>query len=135
MRRSFYGSTAGLLLGLLLALGCERVTGMDGFAMRTGNVALGYAAAMALGALLGAGLLGRAGGALLGAAVAGLATYVARGIPLPWVNLVALDGGSGPAGEVPRVVLPVLGFVLGVVFAIDGGTPPAAPGGDATPPG
>ncbi len=123
MRRAFYGSTLGLLLGLVLAKGCERYTGLDGFAVQTSSIVLGYAAAMALGAVLGAGLLGRsfARRAALGAAVAGLATYVVRGLPLPWVDLVALDGGAGPAGEVPAVVLPLLGAALGLLLSGEGG--------------
>jgi len=120
MRRAFYGSTLGLLLGLALAKGCERFTGLDGF-FGARAAALGYAAAMALGAVLAVGHLGRpfARHAALGAAVAGLATYVVRGLPLPWVDLVALDGGAGPAGEVPAVVLPLLGAALGLLLSAE----------------
>jgi hypothetical protein len=127
-RRAFYGWSGGLLLGLVLGLGSQRVTGPDGFALRAPFVALGYGAALVLGAGLGLSLLRlpRPRGALLGAAVALLATYVARGLPLPWINMVAFDGGSGPAGEVPLFVLPVLGAVLGLVFAVDGS--PGDPG-------
>jgi hypothetical protein len=127
MRRAFYGCSGGLLLGLVLGLGCQRVTGPDGFALRAPFVALGYGAALFLGAALGLSLLRLPGPrrALLGAAVALLATYVARGLPLPWINLVAFDGGSGPAGEVPLFVLPALGTALGLAFAIDGSRGPS----------
>jgi hypothetical protein len=117
----------GLLLGVLEALACGAWTGDDGFAGRAAAVALGYAAAGALGAALGAAFLRRrAGGrrrawtASAGAALAALATFVLRALPLPWVGLAGIGAGAGPAGEVPLVVLPVLGAGLALLFAIDG---------------
>jgi hypothetical protein len=118
---------SGLLVGLVSALACVSGLGVDVFALGAGRVALGYGAA-ALVAGTGAALAGArrdswASGvplvrrALAGAALGAVTAYALRGLGLPWVNLHALDAGGGPVGELPILVLPLLGAMAGGLFA------------------
>jgi len=116
------GTTLGLLFGVIVAAIVAPQAGMDGFSGRMSTVALGYVCSAGLGATTGlaagtrCGLQNAWARMTTGAMIALLATYVLRDVPLPWLNLVWLDGTAGPAGELPFVVLPGVGVLLGGVF-------------------
>jgi hypothetical protein len=55
----------------------------------------------------------------IGGVIGLVGTHVVGVLPLPWVTLFAIDAGAGPAGKLPVIVLPTVGCVLGLVFAID----------------
>lgn len=127
MIRVALGCTLGLLFGAVIAALVVPYVGLIGFSGSTIQVAVGYSCSCGIGAVLGfaARPARRLRFALAGAAMAFLATYVTRSLPLPWLNLVWLDGTSGPAGELPVVILPLVGMFLGGIFR--------AAGNDAAP--
>jgi hypothetical protein len=122
MIRTGAGATLGLLLGVLFAFGVGPFLGMGGFAETNTHIALGYACSVSVGVLVGAaadmktGLSNRLANGGIGGSLALLLTYVLRDLPLPWVNLVWLDGTAGPLGELPLLVLPIVGCLLGGIF-------------------
>lgn len=117
-----FGMTIGLLLGAALSAAVTPIAGMEGFSGHVSSIALGYACSMCIGATLGlfagrrSGFRDRRTSAFTGSVTAALATYVLRSLPLPWLNFVWLDGTAGPAAELPLVVLPAVGVLLGGVF-------------------
>lgn len=122
MMRVAIGSTLGLLFGAVIAALIVPYVGLIGFSGSYIQVVIGYSCSCGIGAVLGfaARRAQRLRFALAGAAMAFLATYVTRSLPLPWLNLVWLDGTSGPAGELPVVILPLLGMFLGGIFGAAG---------------
>lgn len=122
--------TLGLLFGAIIAALVVPYLGLIGFSGSYLQVVVGYSCSCGIGAVLGFASRRnqRLRFALAGAAMAFLATFVIRSLPLPWLNLVWLDGTSGPAGELPAVILPLLGMFLGGIFgaARDDAAPPSA---------
>lgn len=122
MIRTWSAATLGLVLGVLVAMSVSPFVGMLGFSQSNRNIALGYVCSVSIGVLVGAiagtktGLSSRLASGGIGGSLALLLTYVLRELPLPWVNLVWLDGTAGPLGELPLLLLPIVGFVLGIVF-------------------
>jgi len=112
----------GSMLGLLLAFSMPASIGIAGFSGNAASITVGYASSMSIGALVGlaagkqSGFSSRLASAGAGSALALLMTFVLRALPLPWVNLVWLDGTAGPMSELPFVLLPVVGLILGSVF-------------------
>ncbi len=132
MIRAALGCTLGLLLGALISALVVPFVGVNGFSGTYIPIMLGYICSGAMGALVGtaAGQRDtRLRHALGGLSLAVLATYVLRSLPLPWLNLVWLDGTSGPTGELPVVVLPLLGMVLGGIFGAARDAAPASTSG------
>ena len=130
MIRVSIGCTLGLLFGAIIAVLIVPYIGINGFSGTFIQVVDGYLCSCGIGAVLGFASMRnqRLRFALAGAAMAFLATFVIRSLPLPWLNLVWLDGTSGPAGELPAVILPLLGMFLGGIFgaARDDAAPPSA---------
>ena len=122
MMRVAIRSTLGLLFGVVIAALIVPYVGLIGFSGSYIQVVIGYSCSCGIGAVLGftARREQRLRFAPAGAAMAFLATYVTRSLPLPWLNLVWLDGTSGPAGELPVVILPLLGMFLGGIFGAAG---------------
>lgn len=122
MIRTLAGATSGFLLGVLFAFGVGPFIGIVGFAETKSAVALGYVCSVITGVLVGFAASSRTGGSHrlasggIGGALALLLTYVLRDVPLPWVNMVWLDGTAGPVGELPFLVLPMVGLIVGSVF-------------------
>lgn len=122
MIRTLGGATLGLLLGVILAASVNPFVGIVGFSESNSSIALGYACCLSIGALVGlaagkeSGFSNRSASAGVGAASALLLAYVFRELPLPWANLVWLDGTAGPMSELPFVLLPVVGLILGSGF-------------------
>jgi hypothetical protein len=116
------GTTLGLLFGAIVAAVVAPYAGMAGFSGRGSTIALGYACSVGVGATTGlvvgrrSGLRSTRASVMTGAMLALLATYVLRNVPLPWLNLVWLDGTAGPAGELPFIVLPGVGMLLGGIW-------------------
>jgi|GEM_PF-6925493 peptidoglycan biosynthesis protein MviN/MurJ (putative lipid II flippase) len=116
------GMTIGLLFGVVMAAVVAPYAGMNGFSGHAPAVALGYACSACVGCAMGllaerqTGFGDRKARVVTACAVAVLATYVLRSLPLPWLNLVWLDGTAGPLAELPLVVLPAVGLMLGGMF-------------------
>lgn len=112
----------GLLVGALAAAGIAPYAGMSGFSESGCAMALGYVCSMCVGAVVGiaAGRRSRfrsvSASVVTGAMMGLLTSYVLRSVPLPWLNLVWLDGTAGPAGELPMVVLPLVGMLCGCLW-------------------
>lgn len=123
MTRRFLAVVLGLLLGVVLAVAVAPIVGIYGFFGSRSAILFGYASAAVLGAVISPLASGRASLELLlrrsvaGVMLAVLATYVVRSLPSPWVNLVPLDGTSGPASEMPLLTLPALGALLAFAFS------------------
>jgi hypothetical protein len=109
----FVGAVAA---GAAIALGSKCFDGVGGAGAH-------YAAAILVAALAGAPRRWRPGARPWGATVmlAVLVTFVLRRWLTGWVNLEALEWGSGPAGELAALVLPLEGAMFGTVVALDAG--------------
>lgn len=113
------GFTVGLLVGAIVAAGVAPSLGVGGFSGPLSTVLFGYVCTMGVGGMMGLGASKQSGfrnrwaSISTGAMIAFVAAYVLRSVGLPWLNLVWLDGTAGPAGELPFVVLPVVGMLVG----------------------
>lgn len=122
MKRTSLIASLGSMLGILVAFSMPASLGMEGFSGTTYARMLGYGVSIGIGAVIGfaageeSGFASRVRAAGAGATLALLMTYVVRQLPMPWVNLVWLDGTAGPLGEVPFVLLPFVGLIVGGVF-------------------
>jgi hypothetical protein len=111
------GSLAGVVVaGGLVATGALALEGPRGVIMH-------YIASATIVALLALPERLRPGARPVPASVllALLATFVLRRWLSVWVNLAPLDLGSGPAGRLAAVALPLTGALLGAVSALDSG--------------
>ncbi|MDP9150877.1 MAG: hypothetical protein M3O36_13180 [Myxococcota bacterium] len=111
------GGFAGVVAsGALIAAGVLRLDGLRWAVAQ-------YGVGLALAALLSAPARWRAG-ARPPVAVATLAlvlTFAVRRWLTAWVNLQALEWGSGPAGRATALVFPLVGLILGAALGADAG--------------
>lgn len=116
------GTTLGLLLGSVMAALVAPYVGIAGFSGHSWTITVGYACSVSLGVAMGFVASRQdkrwspSASVMTSAMIGVLVTYLLRALPLPWLNLVWLDGTSGPAGELPFVVLPAVGILLGGIW-------------------
>jgi hypothetical protein len=112
---SLIGASAGIVIaGALMSL---RMFVLDGGA----GAAIHYAGACALAVLLGLPARWRGAARPTGVTVLMVLvlTFALRRWLTVWVNLEPLDWRSGPAGQAVGVVLPLEGWILGLVLGVD----------------
>jgi hypothetical protein len=119
MLRGAVGLAIGTFAGVVVA-GCLVATGVVALEGPRGVITHYLAAATIVAVLALPGRL-RPGARPLPASVllAVLTTFALRRWFSVWVNLVPLDLGSGPAGRLVAVALPLTGALLGAVIALD----------------
>ncbi|MEZ4296849.1 MAG: hypothetical protein R3B70_17925 [Polyangiaceae bacterium] len=128
MIRRLVATAGGLLSGLLLAIAVTPWSGVDAISGRPSNALVALSSAAALGALVASlastgDLRKRGRHAVAGASLAVLTVYLLRNLPLPWLNLLALDGTAGLAGQLPLFSLPLVGLLAGWIFGARAPTP------------